>query len=143
VAPLRLARFSVPALAAVLLSGCGAGHTFSGAARVVDVTERDFSINVSSRQLSPGTVVFRVANHGPDAHELIVVRDPKPNLPLRADGITVSEERLERSTVGVLEPGTPGEVRDLRVRLEKGRYVLFCNMSGHYMGGMHAVVTVK
>jgi len=43
----------------------------------------------------------------------------------------------------VLEPGDPGSVREVRVKLQKGRYVLICNMSGHFMGGMHAVVNVE
>ena len=131
------------AFAAACLTACGAGRPLSAASHVIDVTERDFSINVGSRQVSPGTVDFRVTNKGPDAHELIVVRTSESELPLRTDGITVSEERLKRSTVGVLEPGQPGAVRDLRVRLTKGRYVLLCNMSGHFMGGMHAVVVVR
>ena len=110
---------------------------------MIDVTERDFSINLATRHVSAGTVDFRVTNRGPDAHELIVVRAPERDLPLRTDGITVSEERLTKATVGTLEPGDPGSVRDLRVELRRGRYVLLCNMSGHFMGGMHAVVVVE
>ena len=38
--------------------------------------------------------------------------------------------------------GAPGSVRGLTLRLRPGRYEIFCNMAGHYMGGMHAVVLV-
>jgi uncharacterized cupredoxin-like copper-binding protein len=31
----------------------------------------------------------------------------------------------------------------LRVRLTPGRYEFFCNMSGHYLGGMHTVIVVR
>ncbi len=44
---------------------------------------------------------------------------------------------------GVLEPGQPGSVRELNVHLRPGRYVLFCNMSGHYLGGMHTTLVVR
>jgi uncharacterized cupredoxin-like copper-binding protein len=27
--------------------------------------------------------------------------------------------------------------------LAPGRYVLFCNMSGHYLGGMHRLLVVR
>jgi uncharacterized cupredoxin-like copper-binding protein len=131
----------VPLALAFGLTGCGTAPPSLPTGRVVDVTERDFSIDVSARRLSPGLVTFRVTNRGPDDHELIIVRDGT-KLPLRADGITVDEERLESKTLGTLEPGQPDSVRELRVRLEKGRYVLICNMSGHFMGGMRAVVTV-
>jgi len=114
----------------------------SGGSRVVDVQEHDFRITISTHHLSPGTVIFRVANHGPDAHELIVIRDAG-RVPLRSDGITVNEEGLEKQTVGVLEPAGAGAVRELRVKLSRGRYVLLCNMYGHFMGGMHSVVIVK
>jgi uncharacterized cupredoxin-like copper-binding protein len=127
----------------VCLAGCGATRLIpADEGRVVDVTERDFAIQVSSHHLSPGIVTFRVTNHGPDDHELIVIR-AHDHLPLRTDGITVDEDRLTPETVGALEPGSPGSVRDLRVRLKKGRYVLICNMSGHFMGGMDAVLEVE
>ena len=131
------------AAAAVCLTACGAGHLLPAqSGRVVDVTERDFSINVSTQHVAPGPVTFHVTNRGPDEHELIVIRERGAQLPLRTDGITVNEEQLTPETVGGLNPGAPGAVRDLTVRLKKGRYVLLCNMAGHFMGGMHAVVVV-
>jgi uncharacterized cupredoxin-like copper-binding protein len=143
VARLRLLALGAGASALLLFTGCGgAARADSGA--VVRVSERDFGITASPHEVSPGTVVIRVANHGPDRHELIVVRvRGKGGLPLRSDGMTINEEALQRAEVGVLEPGAPGSVRDLRVNLSAGRYVLFCNMSGHYMGGMHTMVVVR
>lgn len=124
------------------MAGALAVPRASGGSRVVNVSERDFRIVVSTTHVSPGRVVFRVANHGPDAHELILIRE-RAQLPLRSDGITVDEEGLEKQTVGVLEPAPSGAVRELRVTLRPGRYVLLCNMYGHYMGGMHAVVIAR
>jgi len=43
--------------------------------RVVDVTERDFTIKASPKRVPAGDVVFQARNLGPDAHELIVVRE--------------------------------------------------------------------
>jgi len=126
---------------ATAAAGCGGG-TSSPPGRVVDVTERDFRISVSETHLRAGTVVFRAHNVGPDAHELIVVRTDGGRLRLRADGMTVDEEGLRRSIVGTLEAANAGAVRELSVRLRPGRYALFCNMSGHYMGGMEATVVV-
>lgn len=130
------------ALAALLVAGCSTAERLA-TTRVVNVTERDFAIAVSPKRIDPGTVVFRATNHGPDAHELIVARVQARQLPLRSDGLTVDEDGLEKSIVGVLEPGQPNSVREIRVRLAPGRYVLFCNMSGHFMGGMHADVVVR
>jgi uncharacterized cupredoxin-like copper-binding protein len=131
------------AFVALLVAGCSTAHRLAVPARVVDVTERDFAISLSQHQIPAGTVVFRATNHGPDAHELIVARVRNRKLPLRSDGLTLSEEELQKSIVGTLEPGQPNSVRELRVRLSPGRYVLFCNMYGHFMGGMRADVVVR
>lgn len=119
-------------------SGCGSGG--HGAAAVVRVTERDFRIS-APKQVRSGDLLLSVRNRGPDAHELIVVRD-SARLPLRRDGLTVSEEKLEPVKVGGLEPGHRGSVRELRLHLAPGTYELFCNMSGHYLGGMHTKLVV-
>jgi uncharacterized cupredoxin-like copper-binding protein len=108
----------------------------------VHVTERDFHIAASPTHLASGAVELSVKNRGPESHELIVVRSDEAPLPLRADGVTINEEALKRATVGALAPGAPGSDRRLRLDLKPGRYELFCNMSGHFLGGMHAELIV-
>src|SRR5207245_6815528 len=93
-----------------------------------------------------GEVALRVHNQGPDKHELIVARvgtSGAAGLPLRADGVTLDEEAPQKAEVGELEPGAPGGVRTLRLKLAPGHYVFFCNMAGHFLGGMHADVVVQ
>jgi uncharacterized cupredoxin-like copper-binding protein len=109
---------------------------------MVRIAERDFRIS-APKHLASGDVVLSVRNNGPDAHELIVVRTRGARLPLRADGSTVSEEKLEPRVLGALEPGKPGSDRRLTLHLPPGRYTLFCNMSGHYLGGMHTELVVR
>jgi uncharacterized cupredoxin-like copper-binding protein len=127
-------------LALLACPGCGTGG-HQAAAHVVRVTERDFRIS-APKHVRSGDLLLSVSNRGPDAHELIVVRDRSSELPLRRDGSTVSEEKLEPVTAGALEPGQPGSRRTLRLHLVPGTYELFCNMSGHYLGGMHAKLVV-
>ena len=130
-------------LALLVVAGCGGWH--SGAANVsssIRVSERDFDID-APKSVSAGEVELRVDNKGPDAHELLVVRAGPGPLPMHSDGLTVDEEGLARRSVGVLEPSQPGVVRSLRVHLTPGRYVLYCNMSGHFLGGMRRVLVVR
>ena len=131
----------IVAFAAVLLAGCGGQQKTSDAAAVT-VTERDFKIS-APKELAPGNIVLRAHNEGPDEHELIVARIGALGLPLRADGLTLNEEALQHSEAGSLEPGAPGSTRELDVKLTPGRYIFFCNMAGHYMGGMHTEVVVQ
>jgi len=108
----------------------------------VRVFERDFHIRVVHGRITAGTVVFRVTNRGPDEHEFIVVRTDG-SLPMRADGITLDEDALEKSILGAIEPAPAGKTNVLRLQLKPGRYALICNMFGHYMGGMHAALVVR
>jgi uncharacterized cupredoxin-like copper-binding protein len=127
---------------AVILSGCGGATKDASKGTVVGVRERDFQISLSTTHVGAGEVVFRDRNLGPDAHELIVVRSNGGRLRLRADGMTVDEEGLEKLIVGALEAGPAGSTRELRVHLAPGTYTLLCNMYGHYMGGMHSTLVV-
>jgi hypothetical protein len=115
----------------------GAALRHHGPSHSANVKERDFHIAAPAR-LPAGTVVLRVRNQGPDDHELLVVRTDAGTLALRPDGVTVDEDRLEPRLAGVLEAGQPGSLRTLRLHLRPGHYEMFCNMSGHYLGGMHA-----
>jgi uncharacterized cupredoxin-like copper-binding protein len=109
---------------------------------VVHVTERDFQIT-APEHVAAGDVELQVRNAGPDRHELIVVRrSSNTPLPLRADGLTLDEDALEASTVGIIEAREPNTVNALQLHLEPGNYVLFCNMAGHYLGGMHTEIAV-
>ena len=134
---------ALAALALALLPACSSRSSNpAGGGAVVHVTERDFRIKVSPARVSAGDVRLLIRNEGPDAHELIVVRPARGRLALRSDALTVNEEALEGVTAGVEEPKEPGAVHELRLHLKPGRYELFCNMAGHYLGGMHAELVV-
>jgi uncharacterized cupredoxin-like copper-binding protein len=126
-----------------LLSGCAGKKRDAGAAAaVVHVTVQDFKVS-APKVLPRGDVTILARNRGPDDHELIVVREQHGRLPFRRDGITIDEDALEAAKAGVLEPFESGTVDRLHVRLAPGRYVLFCNMAGHFLGGMHTTVVVR
>lgn len=138
----RRAALTLAILTSLAVPGCGQRHASTGGRpEVVPVTERDFHISAPKR-IPAGDVVLSVKNRGPDDHELILVKAGRSHLPYRADGMTVDEDAVERSTVGALEPGAPG-TRRLRVRLTPGRYLLLCNMAGHYIGGMDRKLEVR
>lgn len=125
-----------------LVGGCSSsGNKPSGT--VAPIVERDFKIRAQRYELPAGKVDLSVKNDGPDAHELIVVRETDSSLPMRKDGLTVDEDAIQKQTQGALEPGQPGGERHLKLHLAPGRYLLLCNMSGHYLGGMHAELVVS
>jgi uncharacterized cupredoxin-like copper-binding protein len=110
----------------------------------VSITTRDFSFSIrGADDLQAGNVILDVENQGPNSHELVVVRSDGSDLPIRADGITVDEDAIEPRIAGAWEDAEPGARDQLQLRLEPGRYVLFCNMAGHYLGGMHDFLEVQ
>lgn len=135
-----LTRATAALLPILVLVACGGNSALS--TRVVQITERDFTIR-GPHELRAGLVRFVVTNQGPVSHELIVVRAAHGRLPMRKDGFTIAEGALESRTVGALGPAGPGSRRNLDVRLRPGRYVLFCNMAGHYMSGMSWAIRVS
>jgi uncharacterized cupredoxin-like copper-binding protein len=131
----------VCAIAAGGLSACSSRSSTGADATVVRVTVRDFHIKVSRRRVPAGEVRLVVANDGPDMHELLIARTGA-TLPLRKDGLTVDEEKLEPVTIAEAEAEPPGAAHVLQLKLRPGRYELFCNMAGHYLGGMRARLVV-
>jgi uncharacterized cupredoxin-like copper-binding protein len=137
----RPATLAAAVAVSLAFGGCGSESTHTGGQPTARISEGDFHISVPKR-LSPGEQVLTVHNDGPARHELIVVRVKEGELPMRRDGVTVDEEAVKRREAGALEPGLPGATRQLRVDLRPGRYVFFCNMFGHYLGGMDRDVVV-
>ena len=110
----------------------------------MNVRLEDFEVRRDAAIVPAGTVSFRILNQGPTTHELIVVRtDRAPDkLPLQRDGLTVDEEapgvELVDESVGL----DIDDRQTLDLRLTPGHYVMYCNLEGHYLGGMYAALTV-
>jgi len=141
----RIAPRGRPLLATVpillLAVGCTAGGR-SAPGRTLGMDEHDFRIDAAAATIPAGTVTFVVHNDAPATHEFVLVRtdDRADELPLAPDGITVDEDAL--TSLGELSEVPPGAQQTLTLSLPAGRYVFFCNMEGHYLGGMHGVLEV-
>jgi uncharacterized cupredoxin-like copper-binding protein len=110
----------------------------------VDVLLDDFDVEHDAAAVPAGTVSFRILNQGPTSHELIVIRtDRDPDkLPLQRDGLTVDEEAPGIDFLDEVEGLDIDDRQTLVLDLARGNYVLYCNLEGHYLGGMHAALTV-
>lgn len=115
----------------------------------VDVTLKEWAIEVEPARVKAGQVYFLVTNEGPEhPHELVVIRtDQKPEeLPV-VEG-RVPEDRVEM--VGEVEAFAAGTQASGLFDLEPGRYLLICNIVegegdhavSHFEEGMVAELTV-
>lgn len=130
------------AIALLVLSACSGSASRAG--QTVDLTEWDFRITPAESSVAAGPVEFVVTDRGPSTHEFVVMRTdlPAAGLPLQANGLTVDEESPLLRDVGEINEVSLDSRQTLVLDLAPGRYVVLCNLEGHYLGGMHAVVEV-
>jgi uncharacterized cupredoxin-like copper-binding protein len=93
-----------------------------GAGTVIDVDEKDFTIELSTMELTPGAYTFVATNNGQTTHALEI------------EGQGVEEET---------EDIAPGDTAELTVTLEAGEYELYCPVGNHKDMGMKLDITVE
>jgi uncharacterized cupredoxin-like copper-binding protein len=162
-----LRRIAVPTLflfsIGLLAAGCGddsgtttvettasdtAASTGGGAAgsAALEIKMDDYAFIPKNGQAKAGKTVITAPNVGAVEHEMVLFRtNMNPaKLPTEADG-SVDEEKMDE----VAEEG--GEIADVEAGksksetfdLKPGKYVMFCNLPGHYALGMYGTLTVK
>jgi len=139
-----MARIAVWLSLAMVLSACSGTHGSSRAGPDVPVTLKDFHIGVANTPLAAGDLKLDVHNRGPSTHEFLLFRTDlaSSDLPLGPDGLTVDEESPQLHFVKEYPDLDIGDTRVLQVHLPPGHYVMYCNLEGHYLGGMHASLIV-
>lgn len=100
-------------------------------------------IKVSIASVHAGPVTFEVRNDSKAmVHEMVVspVKDTRTPLPYdKAAGKVDEDAAGHLGEVAELEPGQSGA---LTLNLKPGRYILYCNIAGHYALGMWTLLTV-
>jgi uncharacterized cupredoxin-like copper-binding protein len=106
---------------------------------------RDYRIRSSVSMVAAGTVTFSIHSKGPSTHEVAVFETTRPadRLPMGTDGLRIDEDSPLLREAGELEQVDIGQTETIALRLRPGRYVLVCNMEGHYLGGMHFTLVVQ
>jgi uncharacterized cupredoxin-like copper-binding protein len=124
--------------ATLALAACGGGAS-APTPHTATATVPEFKITLDSAKLAPGSDSFSIKNAGAITHEFVIVRTDlaADALPIGADG-GVDEKEAATTHVDETEGITAGGTGSLTVSLPVGQYVVFCNLPGHYKGGMHA-----
>lgn len=109
-----------------------------------DMSQATMSVAVTAPELHAGKVTFDVTNGSTETvHEMIVAPVPSDGrtLPFDASMDRVDEDAAgDLGEVSELDPGQSGS---LTLDLQPGRYVLFCNVPGHFDNGMWSIIDVK
>lgn len=100
----------------------------------VKVSEKEFKLTPVPTSAKAGAVIFAVKNAGALTHDFVVLKtNLAPNkLPVKGS------KAVEVGRVGKLPAFKPGATKTLTLILKPGKYVLICNVAGHYKFGMRA-----
>ncbi len=120
--------------ASVTTGGEGGG----GPSAPVSVTQKDFAITPDKTAARAGEVKFSVKNDGPSVHEFVIFKTELAPDAMPVDENKVDEEAKEVDHIDEIENIGAGESKELIVKLDPGKYVLICNLPGHYGLGMRA-----
>ena len=89
------------------------------------VSAKEYSLTLSRAKVVRGPAVIQLLNRGEDDHDLRLRRISSGSRPTARWAVT-----------------TPGDVSELELRLSRGRYRLWCSLSGHEELGMRTTLRV-
>jgi hypothetical protein len=113
----------------------------------IDVSLKEWSIELSTDTVKAGNVGLVATNQGTMVHEMLVVRTDDPaSLPYAANG-SVNEDAISAAdTLGEIAEFAVGTTCAHNFALSPGRYAVFCNIaegdSVHLEKGMITTFTV-
>ena len=118
-------------------SGTTMGTDMAYTGAVMDMSKATMGITADPVTAKTGVVTFQFTNSSKDTiHEMIVMYldDPTKPLPFLSAENRVDEDKAgDKGEVSELDPGASGT---LTVFLKPGKYVLICNVPGHFASGM-------
>ena len=127
---------------AVVASACaGAAPSDTSEVPTLYVDMSDFKLVTDHPSVPAGRVVIGIRNHAAMLHELKVIKTDLAPDQLPVDGATAKV--TEDGKVGGLENISGGASRKLVIELAPGKYVLICNVAGHYQLGMRVGLDVQ
>ncbi len=113
------------------------------AVSTVEVALKDFTVEPRQASVPAGEVTFNVENQGPTGHMFVVFRTDLPEDALPLTGSQVQEDGEGVTLLGRIDSFPAGRTETLTHTLAPGRYVLICNIPGHYQLGMRVQFSVE
>ncbi len=127
-------------------SGEGASEEAAASSKAITIDMGEYFYKPVNATANAGSVTISSKNIGKLPHELVLARtDVAPgDLPTRPDG-SVDEETLEKQgkAPGEIPETEAGKTKAGTIKLPAGRYVMYCNIPGHYAAGMYGTLVAE
>jgi uncharacterized cupredoxin-like copper-binding protein len=105
----------------------------------VTVTTTEFAFSPMEITTKPGKLKLTLVNDGKVEHEIVVLKTNQAAGAMKVSGGRVSES----TSVGEVSETAAGATKSTTLDLKAGKYVIVCNISGHYQAGMRGTLTVQ
>ena len=125
---------------ALLVISCAAPAEGAPAGSQVVVEMTDYKLTVNMPSVKAGTYKIGVRNLAIMEHSFEVLKTDLPHDKIPVDG--ASAKAKEDGKVGEIPSIAAGKSAAVTLDLVPGKYVLICNVAGHYQLGMHIAFTV-
>ena len=123
----------------------GGDDAEAGGAATFSIKMGEFYFKPANGAVKAGKTVITAPNEGSAEHEMVLFRtNMNPaKLPTEKDG-SVDEEKMDKiaESGGEIADVEGGESKSATFDLKPGKYVMFCNLPGHYAAGMYGTLTV-
>ncbi len=133
----KLLAFSLAGMLILTRAACGSDERPTA----ISVVLGEWSVTPSIANVREGKLAFDVRNEGTMSHQLLLIKNDLPPdlLPVANGSIVLSQVNVVRS----MEAIEAGSAADLSFDATPGKYVLVCNVPGHYQQGMASSLLVE
>jgi uncharacterized cupredoxin-like copper-binding protein len=106
---------------------------------VVSVALVEWKLLPGQLTVRAGRVSFVVRNDGTMIHEFVVLRSDRHHHSLKLKG----GKAVETGRLGEIPKIPSGTSKRITLKVPPGRYILLCNMLGHYQAGQYASLRAR
>ena len=135
----RVALALVAAVSSTVLLAVTASAADTASRSEVSIALVEWKLLPGQITVRAGRVTFVVRNQGTMDHEFLVLRSDRHH-----HSLAVKKGRaVEMGRLGEIPLIPKGTTKRITLKVPRGKYVLLCNMLGHYQAGQYASLRVR
>ena len=135
----RVALALVAAVSSTVLLAVPASAADTASGSEVSIALVEWKLLPGQITVRPGRVTFVVRNRGTIDHEFLILRSDRHHHSLAV----MKGRAVETGRLGEIPLIPKGVTKRITLRVPRGKYILLCNLLGHYQAGQYASLRVS